>query len=463
MSANAPLWSASALAAATGASVPPDLAATGVSIDSRSLAPGDLFVALAGERDGHDFVAAAFRAGAAAAIVSRSVEGAGPLLMVPDTLEALRRLGEAGRARASARVVAITGSVGKTGTKDSLALALGDQGPTHKAQASFNNHLGVPLTLARLPAESRFAVLEIGMNHRGEIAPLARLASPHIAVITTVAPVHVGHLGSIEAIAEEKSDLFLGLAPGGVAIVHRDMPSFGRVAARAAAAEARILTFGRDPSADGRIVSAQVGADGTDVEAVIEGERVAFRLAARGQHHATNAMAVLLAARAAGAALEPAIASLARVRPGAGRGASVVVELPEGGTALLLDESYNASPPSVAAALAVLGATEPGPGGRRIAVLGDMRELGAFGPQAHQGLLGPIEGAKVELLFACGELMEAMFEAAPEAIRGAWAEDSETLLPVVQAALSPGDVVLVKGSLSMGLGRIARALSGSGR
>jgi len=438
------LWSESQLEIASGGRPQRRFAAAGVSIDSRSLRPGDLFVALRGEHgDGHDHVAAALKQGAAGAMVHRDVPDLAPdapLLRVADTLAALGRLAEYARARFTGRLVAITGSVGKTTTKEMLRTALAALAGTHAAEASHNNHWGVPLTLARLPEDAAFCVVEIGMNHAGEIAPLARLARPHVGLITAIERAHVGHFSGIEAIAEEKASLLHALEPHGVAVLPRDTPFLPTLAA--AAHGARIVSFGAGDLADARLLEAEPDAEGTDMTASIGGRIVRLRLAAPGRHMAMNALAALAAVAALGADVERAAQALAGFAPLAGRGARRRIARPDG-EALLLDESYNASAVAVRAALGVLALQ---PAARRIAVLGDMLELGEDAPAEHADLADDV-AASADLVFACGTLMRGLFDALAEGKRGAWAEDSAALAPVVARAVRGGDAVLVKGSL----------------
>ncbi len=440
---------ASDLVAATCGRMAVAFDAEGVSIDTRSLVPGDVFVALVGENgDGHEHVARALAAGAAGAMVHRvppGLEGA-PLLVVDDTMDGLRRLGQFGRARFGGRVVAVTGSVGKTTTKEMLRQILSAHGPTSAALASLNNHWGVPLTLARMDPAAAYAVIELGMNHAGEIAPLARMARPHVALITAIAPAHIGYLGSIEAIADEKLSIREGLEPCGVLVVPADTPMAGRLRVSGA------LTFGRDGEA-ARLVAARADARGTDVEIAIGGRVVATRLAAPGAHMAMNAAGAVLAAVALGLDAAAAAAALAGFAPVAGRGARRAIAL-EGGAAVLLDESYNASPVAVRAALEVLALQTAA---RRVVVLGDMRELGAAGPSEHAGLAGDIEGV-ADLVFTCGALMRHAYDGIGAARRGAHAADSAALAPLVAAALRPGDAVLVKGSLGSKMKLIIEAI-----
>ncbi|MDE2335315.1 MAG: UDP-N-acetylmuramoyl-tripeptide--D-alanyl-D-alanine ligase [Rhodospirillales bacterium] len=447
------LWNARDLRQATGGTGGSD--ATGVSIDTRTLTPGDLFVALVGENgDGHRFVGDALARGAACAMVHADIPGlAGDarLLRVADTLAGLAGLGRFARARCGARVAAITGSVGKTTAKAMLARILASRGPTHAAVASYNNHWGLPLTLARMPPDIAYAVVEIGMNHPREIAPLARLARPHVALITAIAPVHIGHLGSLEAIAIEKGSLFEGLEPDGIAILPVEAAHVERL--RRAAGAHRVLGFGTGEDADARLLAAASTQDAVRLRARVLGTEVETRLAAPGTHMAMNATAAMLAAGALGVPPGEAAAALGGFAPVRGRGERRVLRL-AGGEALLLDESYNASAISVRAALAVLALQ---PARRRIAVLGDMLELGEAGPAEHLSLVAEV-GRCADRLFACGPLMRQLFDAVPQGLRGAWAADSSALAPLVAADLRAGDAVLVKGSLGSRMARIVAAL-----
>lgn len=446
-----PLWTATELRDATGGALAGEPVVTGIAIDSRAVQPGDLFVALRDARDGHDFVPAAFENGAAAALVDHDVAGR-PLLHVADTLSGLAALGAAGRARSTARIAAITGSVGKTTTKDMLRHGLGSFGATHAAVASYNNHWGLPLTLARMPRDTGYGVLEIGMNHRGEIAPLARLARPHVVAITQIGAAHIGHLGSLEEIAAEKADILEGLAAGGIAVLPRD-GFFDGIAARARGLGASVIGVGEDAGADARLVSAECGPLSSTAEVTLHGHALRLSIGAPGRHLVLNALTALATASALG--VDPArfAAALSSFRPGAGRGARVPFPVP-GGEALLLDESYNGQPPAMRAALAVLGTQQAA---RRLAVLGDMRELGDFGPALHEGLLPDVVG-NADLVFCCGAQMRRLYDALPEALRGAHAETSEELAPLVRDAVRAGDVVLVKGSLGTRMAAVVGAL-----
>ncbi len=447
------LWTASELEAATGGRMTLPFDAAGVSIDTRTLRSGEMFVALIGETgDGHAHLADARARGASGCLVHRiggEDESAWPLLLSGDTLQALRDLAAAGRTRFAGRLAAVTGSVGKTTTKEMLRSILAGQGATHAAEASHNNQWGLPLTLARLPRDARFCIAEIGMNHAGEIAPLAALARPHVAVITTITAAHLGHLGSLEAIAREKASILGGLEPGGIAVLPADSAFLPLL--RAAAGSAAVVTFGEAAAADARLVSAAGDAEGSDVVVDLHGRRLAFRLPAAGRHMARNATAALAAAAALGADPVQAAAGFAGFRPGAGRGARRPIL---DGAAVLLDESYNASGASVRAALAVLRLV---PAARRVAVLGDMLELGEHGPAEHSSLAESVAAA-ADLLYACGPLSRHLFDAVPEALRGAHAPDSAALAPVVAAAVRPGDAVLVKGSLGSRMRLVVQAL-----
>ncbi|AWV24054.1 UDP-N-acetylmuramoyl-tripeptide--D-alanyl-D-alanine ligase [Roseomonas mucosa] len=458
----APLWSSEELREATGGSIPEGIAATGLSIDTRSLQPGDLFIALRDQRDGHDFVAAALDSGAAAAMVDRlppEVPEQAPLLRVADTLAGLAALGAAARARSTARFAAVTGSVGKTTTKEMLRQGLAALAPTHAAVASYNNHWGVPLTLARQPRDAAYAVIEIGMNNRGEIAPLARLARPEVAVITIIAAAHVGHLGSEAEIAEEKADILAGIAPGGTAVFPADGPHAARLAERAREAGARLVSFGEAERADIRLLDWQGTATGSIAHLSLHGMRLGLKLPVPGRHMALNALAALGAAEALGADPVRFLAALEGFSPTAGRGQRQAIPLEEGGEFLLLDESYNANTASVAAALAVLAAQPTPPPGRRIAVLGDMLELGEHGPDLHRSL-APAAAAAADLVYCCGPLMRGLFEALPPGKRGAHAPDSASLAPVLASAVRGGDAVMVKGSLGSRMATVVAALKG---
>ncbi len=437
-------------------------AITGISIDTRTLQPGELFFAIKGERtDGHDYVDQAFAAGAALAVVGRDFRGdtTGPFIRVADTLEALNDLGRAGRARSKARIAAVTGSVGKTGTKEMLRLMFGQLGRVHASDKSYNNHWGVPLSLARLPREADYAVFEIGMNHAGEITPLTRMVRPHAAIVTTVAPVHMAFFKNVAEIAEAKAEIFRGLEPGGTAIVNLDNAFYCLLAERAGENGAgQIIGFGKDAHAVARLIRLSADDGGSSIEADILGERLAYRIGAPGEHLAMNALAALAAVKALGGDLGRASAALAEFGAPVGRGAQSTWPI-AGGSVRLIDESYNANPASMAAALGVLGAVATG---RRIAVLGDMLELGSNSGEMHRALVKPIAAAGVDLVFCCGPDMRELYGALPAAQQGAWAATSADLKDRLLDALKPGDTVMVKGSLGSKMGLIVDALRSAG-
>ncbi|MFZ0103468.1 MAG: UDP-N-acetylmuramoylalanyl-D-glutamyl-2,6-diaminopimelate--D-alanyl-D-alanine ligase [Pseudolabrys sp.] len=458
------LWALDAMTAAMQAegagALPADV--NGISIDSRTLVKGDAFFAIEGEnRDGHDFVEGALKAGAGLAVLEREQRDrfpGAPLLIVPDVLEALRDLARAARARMSAKVIAVTGSVGKTSTKEALRLALSAEGETHASIASYNNHWGVPLSLARCPAGAKYAVFEIGMNHAGEITPLTQLVRPHVGIITGIEPVHLEYFGSLEKIADAKAEIFSGVEPGGAVVLNRDNAQYERLATAARAAHIeRIVSFGEHAAADARLIQFSLQADGSTVEARILGQTVTYKVGAPGRHLVLNSLAVLAAVSLVGADLALAALALNNLKPASGRGARTMLSVP-GGKALLIDESYNANPASMRAAIALLGGAPVGKRGRRIAVLGDMLELGPAGAELHRALADTIETAEIDLVFCSGPLMRALWEALPSRARGGYAETAAGLESTVLAAIQAGDAVMVKGSLGSRMGPIVRAL-----
>ena len=445
------LWTSQEAVAATGGRATRDFAVTGVSIDTRTIGPGDLFVALAAARDGHDFVAQALAAGASAALVSRIPEGVAPdapLLVVPEVLSALEALGRAGRARMGGKVIGITGSVGKTSTKEMARIALAGQGRIHAAEASYNNHWGVPLTLARMPADTDFAIIEIGMNHPGEIEPLARLARPHVAMITTVAAAHLEAFGAIEGIAREKGAIFRGLTQPGTAIIPEDLPVTQILRDLADEAGAIVIGFGQQGMA--RPVKATTEDGVTQVRARVLGETVDFTLASAGTHFVMNAVGVLAALSAAGADLAAAARALSDWRPPLGRGA--VEDL---GGIRLIDDAYNSNPTSLSAGLATLARLT---GGRRVAILGDMLELGPDEIAMHRAMADDPAMAAVDLVHTAGTRMRALHDALPEARRGFHAATAEELARQAAELVAPGDIVLVKGSKSSKVSTVVDAL-----
>lgn len=442
------LWTAADAATATGGTNTGAWSAQGVSIDSRSLSPGDLFVALKGPKyDAHEFATTAIAKGAAAAMVAKSMTGAAkPLLVVADTQAGLEDLGRAARARTAAKVIGVTGSVGKTGTKEALRHALERQGATHASAGSFNNQWGVPLSLARMPRETVYGVFEIGMNHPGEIDALTRLVRPDVAVITTVEPAHLGFFPSVEAIADAKAEIFNGMDARGSAVLNRDNPHFDRLVARAkTAGVGRVVDFGAHADAAVHLIDCHLHASASAVTASVLGEIVDYCLALPGRHWVMNSLAVLAAVHAAGGDIGTAAAAMATLEPMAGRGLRRKI-VAAGSEALLIDESYNASPASMRAAIAVLGAARPESGGRRIAVLGDMLELGTDAARLHAELADPLRDANVDLVFTVGEAMRALYDALPARRRGAHATTAAAMADAIVNRLKTGDVVMVKGS-----------------
>ncbi|MBU3001132.1 UDP-N-acetylmuramoyl-tripeptide--D-alanyl-D-alanine ligase [Roseovarius nubinhibens] len=468
------LWTAREAAEATGGTAQGDWQVSGVSIDTRTLAEGDLFVALKAARDGHDFVAQALGKGAGAALVNHIPEGVAadaPLLIVEDVLAALEALGRAARARSDARVVAVTGSVGKTSTKEMLRTVLARQGRTHAAEASYNNHWGVPLTLARMPRDTQFAVIEIGMNHPGEIAPLARLARPHVAMVTTVAAAHLEAFENIEGIAREKAAIFEGLEPGGIAVVNADLdttPILEEAATRAGASIRRFGTKARDYHLD----TVQITGDRTVIRAEILGETALFKLDCAGRHFAMNGLGALAAVAALGGDAGRAAPDLALWQPPAGRGTREDVMMDEarqGWVLDLIDDAFNANPTSLEAALEVLAAATPRDNvgriarGRRIAILGDMLELGPNEIAVHTDIATWPLIAQLDTVHCVGPRMRHLWQALPRAQRGTWADMAEEMVAELPDLVDAGDVVLVKGSKGSRVSLVAESLRNIGR
>jgi UDP-N-acetylmuramoyl-tripeptide--D-alanyl-D-alanine ligase len=462
---SAPLWTSHEMAVAMRAAVngaPPD-AVIGLSIDTRTILPGEAYFAIKGDvHDGHDFVAVALQKGAALAVVDaahrQNFAADAPLLVVDDVLAGLVDLARASRARLNAKVIAVTGSVGKTSTKEALRRVLSAQGETHASAASFNNHWGVPLSLARCPAAVRFAVFEIGMNHANEIRPLVKLVRPHVAIITTVEPVHLEFFSGIEAIADAKAEIFEGLEPGGAVVLNRDNAQFARLERRATELGIkRIVSFGADRQADARLIDVALHATCSAVHADILEHDLTYKLGMPGRHMAMNSLAVLAAASLAGADIALSGLALSQAQPAAGRGVRHVLEVGHG-EATLIDESYNANPASMAAALNVLGAASVGPQGRRIAVLGDMLELGPTAAELHRGLIDAVAANRVDLVYCCGPLMRNLWNALSTGRRGGYADNSEALESLVTGAIRAGDAIMVKGSLGSKMKTIVTAL-----
>ena len=459
-----PLWTVGEMLKATRgrSSARAGTEVSGISIDSRTLAPGEAFLALRGlNRDGHTFVEAALAQGAVCAIVERgfkSESSEARLLRVADTLQALNDLGAAARTRAkNARVIAVTGSVGKTGTKEALKLALAPSGNVYASSKSYNNHWGVPLSLANMRGSADYGVFEAGMNHAGELIRLSKLIRPHIAIITTVAPVHLGFFRSVEAIADAKAEILEGVLPQGAAILNRDNPYFERLRRHALQQKLEVVSFGEAAGAEARALNVVLGPDGSDVKASILGEAVSYRIGSPGAHLVPNSLAVLAAVKCAGADLKAAAHALAGWKAQTGRGQRIVIGDKEKRIAII-DESYNANPASMRAALATLGLIPRSEFKRRVAVLGDMLELGGLGPKLHQELAPAIADAGVDVVFACGDLMRELYEALPPSRRGAYAKTSTELEPLLTSGVGPGDVVMVKGSLGSRMAPLVEAL-----
>ena len=458
------LWTSAEIAAATGGQASADFECNSVAFDSREIGPGDLFFAMKGEQaDGHRFVAQAFASGASGAVVSTPVDG--PHVLVPDTMHALEQLGIASRARVSAKVIGVTGSAGKTGTKEALYAALERciPGKAHRSVKSYNNHVGVPLSLSRMPRETEYGVFEMGMNHAGELSALTRFVRPHVAIVTTIAPAHIEHFGSEEGIADAKGEIFEGLEPGGVAIIPFDNRHYARLRAKAEQHAARIVSFGFGDGADVRCIDHLGSANGgTLVTAQLPGAMLQYELSQPGDHWVSNSLAVLAAVQAVGADLAVAGLALADLGGLKGRGARHRLTV-AGGEALLIDESYNANPASMAATLTGLGnATAE----RRIAVLGAMKELGEQSAKFHTALREQIASAQVDWLLLVGEEMAPLAEALSADI--AWAGKFAHCASVAEASerlrgeVRGGDAILIKGSNSVGLSAVVEALLGGG-
>ncbi len=451
------LWTASDIAAATGGTASGKFNCFGVAFDSREVGGGDLFIALTGEStDGHKFIDDAFALGAAGALVSQPV--AQPHVLVKNTTVALDALGKAARARTNAKIAGVTGSVGKTGTKEALAAALAraNRGPTHKSVKSYNNHTGVPLSLARMPADTFYGLFEMGMNHAGELATLTQLVRPHVALVTAIAPAHIEHFDNIEGIADAKGEIFQGLEPGGTAVIPFDSPYRDRLIGHAKPYAANILTFGRGEGADVRVVDEVPTRDGTMLNIVLPGADLSFTLSQPGEHWVSNSLAVLAAVKALGGDLAAAGLALSDMAGIAGRGAQYKIKLAEG-EVLLIDESYNANPTSMTATLAVLGAT---PATRRIAVLGAMRELGSESEALHAGLADAVLAANVDYALLVGSGIEPLAKALEGKLNFAHWATADAARGSLQKILAPGDVILIKGSNAIGLGQIVTALTG---
>jgi UDP-N-acetylmuramoyl-tripeptide--D-alanyl-D-alanine ligase len=437
---------------------------TGISIDSRTITSGEAFFAIKGDRvDGHDYASIAIANGASLLVVSEAkLPALGrltiPMIVVEDVLVGLQKLGMAARDRTPATVIAVTGSVGKTTTKEMLRLTLEPSGKVHASVASFNNHWGVPLTLARMPIDTRYGVFELGMNHPGEIGPLSRMVRPDVAIITTIAPAHLGNFASVDEIADAKAEIFEGVVNGGDAILNRDNPYYERLeqAALAQGIE-NIHSFGQHAKAEFRLAEFDGAAELSTVWVSFGGETREVTIGAPGRHLAENAMAVLAAVSLVGADVDAAIEALGSLTAVKGRGARHKLKMPDGALTLI-DESYNANPASMRAAISVLASAQPLGYGRRIAVLGDMLEMGEFAPSVHAELAGPLLAAGIEHVWLAGPEMVALRDALPETVQVVYLETTEELANYVTAEVRTGDVVMVKSSLGIGFGKIVSAL-----
>ncbi len=460
------LWTAREMVTAMGGrpfgNLP--MGVTGISIDSRTITPGEAFFAIKGDRvDGHDYASIAIANGAALLVVSEAkLPALGrltiPMIVVEDVLVGLQKLGMAARDRTPATVIAVTGSVGKTTTKEMLRMALAPSGKVHASVASFNNHWGVPLTLARMPIDTRYGVFELGMNHPGEIGPLSRMVRPDVAIITTIAPAHLGNFSSVDEIADAKAEIFEGVVNGGDAILNRDNPYYERLeqAALAQGVE-NIQSFGQHAKAEFRLAEFDGAAELSTVWVSFGGETREVTIGAPGRHLAENAMAVLAAVSLVGADVDAAIEAFASLSAVKGRGQRHRLKMPEGALTLI-DESYNANPASMRAAIAVLASAQPGDDGRRIAVLGDMLEMGEFAPSVHAELAGPLLASGIEHVWLAGPEMVALRDALPENVHVVYFETTDELVNLVTAEVRAGDVVMVKSSLGIGFGKIVAAL-----
>lgn len=462
--ADQPLWTIAEIIEATGGQLEGDVTRRldGVAIDSRAVGSGDIFVAIKGDRtDGHEYAANALKAGAGVAIVSRpddAMRDAGPLLIVDDALAALEAMGRGARARSTAHVIAVTGSVGKTTTKDALKIALSSCGETHASVSSFNNQWGVPLTLARLSRTAQYGVFEVGMNHAGEIETLIDMVRPHTAIITSIAESHLGHFASLGDIARAKAEIFTGMVAGGVAIINRDTEFFGQLRdAAQAQGITDIRSFGEHEDADIRLKRVNLHDTCSCVTASVRGQDVTYKLGAAGKHVVMNSLAVLAACEAAGADLARCALALAGITPPSGRGVRHHLSI-DGIQVTVIDESYNANPASMRAALEMLGASQPSGRGRRIAVLGDMLELGDHSDRLHAELVAPLNAAGVDVVFACGSAMNGLWQRLPASMQGAYELSSNELIAPLLASIRADDVIMIKGSLGSRMAPVVEAI-----
>lgn len=457
------IWTANEASQVTSGKAVGDWNVTGLSIDSRTVQKGDLFIALRGEfGDGHAHVVDALSKGAVAAVVSKNIEGVEEekLLIVEDTLSAMEMLAAGARARASAKIIGITGSVGKTGTKEMLSCALEGQGQTHCSIKSYNNHWGVPYSLGSMHSGADFGIFEMGMNHANEISPLSQMVRPDVAIITTIAPVHIGNFDDgLEGIVDAKAEIFDGVKQGGYAVLNHDIESFETLKNKAEGKGLNVSSFGEHKDANARLIDCLEAANGTRVKAKIVDEDVSYSLQIPGKHIAMNSLSVLLAVKLVGGDVKRAAKALEKQQAIIGRGKQEHIDSGvQDNPITLIDESYNASPSAMSAAFKVLALVDPGRGGRRIAILGDMLELGEKSDQFHEDLALPIKAANIDLVYTCGKHMKKLHERLPANQRGVHKETSKELSQIVPDVLTPGDVVMVKGSLGSKMGLIVEAL-----
>jgi UDP-N-acetylmuramoyl-tripeptide--D-alanyl-D-alanine ligase len=459
---NQALWTSAEIAAATKGKAGAAFVAHGVSIDSRKIAKGDLFVALQGPTfDGHDYIGKALELGAAGILAHRLPAGIAadaPIVLCKDTLQGLQDLGAAARNRSHAKFIAVTGSVGKTSTKEMLKLVLASQAPTFASEGNLNNHWGAPLSLARMPRDAEIGIFELGMNHADEIRPLAKMVRPHAAIITTVEAVHIEFFKSVAEIADAKAEIMEGLEPGGIAVLPRDNPHFARMATRAKELGiGKILSFGADAASDARLINCVTIENGNTVDATFQGDRLVFEMGLAGRHQAVNALAVLAGVAALGGDVRRAARDLGQSKALKGRGQREAITL-NNGALLLIDESYNASPTAMRAAFSVLAGIKPHSGGRRVAILGDMRELGIEGPALHRALRDDIVSAGIDRVYCVGPLMGELFALLPAAMQAQHTAESIAMVAPVLTDLRAHDVVLVKGSLGTRMAPIVDAI-----
>ncbi len=445
------IWTSLDAQAATAGEARGEWAVTGISIDTRTLNPGDLFIALRGDYlDGHHYAQQALERGAGAVMLDHLPDNLpvdAPVLLVKDTFLSMQALARASRARCGGKIIAVTGSVGKTGTKEMLSAAFSAIGQTYASKASFNNHWGVPFSLVSMHAGSDYGIFEIGMNHAGEIEPLSKMVSPDVAIITTVEPVHIENFSSVEEIADAKAEIFHGLDHNGTAVLNHDNPHYARLLAAARTCGVKTVSFGESKDANAQLLECLVASNGSRIRANIDGQDIAFTLMIPGRHIAMNALAVLLAVKVLGGDLIACVQALEKIKPIAGRGRQEMLDIGDSANPVtLIDESYNASPVAMRAAFKVLAMIDPGRGGRRIAVLGDMLELGRDGAKMHADLALPLKAADVHLVYTCGALMRNLHDSLPQDLRGEHRDTSKELAQIVPDVLVPGDVVMVKGS-----------------